>query len=160
MCGLFSGCSEWGLISSCHTQASRCSDSSCWGPSAPGCVGFSSCGSYLLTACSGIFLAQGSNSCLLHWQAESLPLSHQGSPWFTPLVLGTYSLVVSKGCLEVTFFPSVLKMPLWCRIWNYFQTADSCPMWIWHSMPFRLWKCGIKPVFIYVLSFFNALSGS
>ena len=31
------------------------------------------------TAC-GIFLDQGSNSCLLHWQADSLPLSHQGSP--------------------------------------------------------------------------------
>ena len=28
----------------------------------------------------GIFLTQGSNSCLLHWQADSLPLSHQGSP--------------------------------------------------------------------------------
>ena len=31
------------------------------------------------TAC-GIFLVQGSNPCLLHWQANSLPLSHQGSP--------------------------------------------------------------------------------
>ena len=30
------------------------------------------------TAC-GIFLEQGSNLCLLHWQADSLPLSHQGS---------------------------------------------------------------------------------
>ena len=28
----------------------------------------------------GIFLIQGSNPCLLHWQADSLPLSHQGSP--------------------------------------------------------------------------------
>ena len=28
----------------------------------------------------GIFLAQGSNLCLLHWQAGSLPLSHLGSP--------------------------------------------------------------------------------
>ena len=28
----------------------------------------------------GIFLAQGLNPCLLHWQAASLPLSHQGSP--------------------------------------------------------------------------------
>ena len=28
----------------------------------------------------GIFLDQGSNPCLLHWQAGSLPLSHQGSP--------------------------------------------------------------------------------
>ena len=28
----------------------------------------------------GIFLGQGLNSCLLHWQADSLPLSHQGKP--------------------------------------------------------------------------------
>ena len=28
----------------------------------------------------GIFLHQGSNSCPLHWQTASLPLSHQGSP--------------------------------------------------------------------------------
>ena len=29
----------------------------------------------------GIFPDQGLNPCLLHWQADSLPLSHQGSPW-------------------------------------------------------------------------------
>ena len=28
----------------------------------------------------GIFLTQGSNTCLLHWQVNSLPLSHLGSP--------------------------------------------------------------------------------
>ena len=28
----------------------------------------------------GIFLDQGSNPCLLHWQVDSLPLSHQESP--------------------------------------------------------------------------------
>ena len=28
----------------------------------------------------GILPDQGSNPCLLHWQADSLPLSHQGSP--------------------------------------------------------------------------------
>ena len=28
----------------------------------------------------GIFLTQGLNPCLLHWQADSLPLSHLGSP--------------------------------------------------------------------------------
>ena len=27
-----------------------------------------------------IFLSQGSNLCLLHWQEDSLPLNHQGSP--------------------------------------------------------------------------------
>ena len=28
----------------------------------------------------GIFLDQGQNSCLLHWQVDSLPLSHHGNP--------------------------------------------------------------------------------
>ena len=28
----------------------------------------------------GIFLTQGLNPCLLHWQVDSLPLSYQGSP--------------------------------------------------------------------------------
>ena len=28
----------------------------------------------------GIFPDQGSDSCLLHWQADSIPLSRQGSP--------------------------------------------------------------------------------
>ena len=28
----------------------------------------------------GIFPTQGSNSCLLHWQVDSSPSSHQGSP--------------------------------------------------------------------------------
>ena len=27
----------------------------------------------------GIFLTQGSNLCVLRWQVDSLPLSHQGS---------------------------------------------------------------------------------
>ena len=31
------------------------------------------------TVC-GIFPDQGLNACLLHWQADSLPQSHQGSP--------------------------------------------------------------------------------
>ena len=28
----------------------------------------------------GVFLTQGSNPCLLHWQVDSLPLNHKGSP--------------------------------------------------------------------------------
>ena len=28
----------------------------------------------------GTFLTQGSNLCLLHWQADALPLRHQGGP--------------------------------------------------------------------------------
>ena len=33
------------------------------------------------SAACGIFPDQGSNPCPLHWQADSQPLSHQGSPW-------------------------------------------------------------------------------
>ena len=36
----------------------------------------------LSTAC-GIFPDQGSNLCPLHWQADSQPLRHQGSPIIT-----------------------------------------------------------------------------
>ena len=33
-----------------------------------------------LSAARGIFPDQGSNQCPLHWQADSQPLCHQGSP--------------------------------------------------------------------------------
>ena len=34
----------------------------------------------------GVFLTQGLYLCLLHWQVDSLPLSHQGSPTQTVLI--------------------------------------------------------------------------
>ena len=37
----------------------------------------------------GIFLDQGSNPCLPHWQADSLPLSRQGSPEVDPFELNS-----------------------------------------------------------------------
>ena len=79
-------------------QASHCSGFSCCQAWALGCVGFSSCGSRVLrlglvvvvngpscSAACGVFPYQGSNLCLLHWQADSLPLSHQGSPLLTAI---------------------------------------------------------------------------
>ena len=54
----------------------------------------------------GIFPDQGSNPCPLHWQADSQPLRHQGSPglrFYPPRVsfsLG-YSGPRGKGCLPV-----------------------------------------------------------
>ena len=51
--------------------------------------GLSSCSTWaaehrLSSCCAacGILLGQESNPCLLHWQGDSLPLSHQGSPVF------------------------------------------------------------------------------
>ena len=68
----------------------------------------SSCGSRALehgpscsTAC-GIFPDQGWNPCLLHWQADSLPLSHQGSPDVLLLclfVIVTYSNLCDSDAL-------------------------------------------------------------
>ena len=48
--------------------------------------GFCSTGSKVVahrlgcSASRGIFPDQGLNPCPLHWQADSVPLSHQGSP--------------------------------------------------------------------------------
>ena len=63
------------------------------GSSSLQCSGFSRCGSWALEpgrcvhglSCSvarGILPDQGSKPCLLHWQADSLPWSHLGSPFF------------------------------------------------------------------------------
>ena len=65
-----------------------------WGVGASHCGGFSCCGVQALgmrapvvvthglrcSAACGIFPDQGSNTCPLHWQADSQPLRHQGSP--------------------------------------------------------------------------------
>ena len=59
----FSSCSMWGLLSSCGAQASHYS-------------GFSCCGGWAMSTGSavgawGIFLDEGSNLYLLHWQVDS-----------------------------------------------------------------------------------------
>ena len=89
------GCSPRGCARATHRGVSCC------GAQALGRVGFSSCrvwarelwltrlwgtGSVAVVhrlSCSvacEIFLDQGLNQCLLHWPADSLPLSHEGSP--------------------------------------------------------------------------------
>ena len=44
------------------------------------------------SAACGIFPDQGSNPCPLHWQADSQPLRHQGSPCFQFYTLAIYSI--------------------------------------------------------------------
>ena len=43
----------------------------------------------------GTFPTQGSNWSLLHWQAGSLPLSHEGSPIFMTQLTALVSFVIS-----------------------------------------------------------------
>ena len=91
---LFSSCGERETLSSCSARASHCSGFSCcraWALGAQDLVAMAH-GLSCSKSC-GIFLDQGSNPCLLHWQAESLPPTHQGSHlldciyfWITRLI--------------------------------------------------------------------------
>ena len=48
----------------------------------------------------GIFLTQESNLCLLHWQANSLPLNHQGSPNFLLPGPVIHTILIALLCLQ------------------------------------------------------------
>ena len=55
-----------------------------------------------LSCCSvarGILLDRGSTLCLLHWQADSLPLSHQRKPWAFSFPRGHRAQVISRSQL-------------------------------------------------------------
>ena len=69
----------------------------------------------------GIFPDQGSNPCLLHWQADSQPLRHQGSPitcsdehiiFNDVQVINVFSMVFFVLCFGDICLPS--------RSWGYF----------------------------------------
>ena len=57
------------------------------------------------SAACGIFPGHGSNPCPLHWQADSQPLCHQGSPSFA-------TFKYSHKCLVVVVFETLLTF--WC----------------------------------------------
>ena len=67
--------------------------------------GLSSCGSWPLSwiECR-IFLIQGSNPYLLHWQAGSLPLSNLESPELSPFV--RYKILKAETLSPSCFLPS------------------------------------------------------
>ena len=71
--------------------SSHCSGFACCRAWALECR-LSSCGS----AASGLFPDQESNLCLLYWQVDSSPLSHQGSPC-TYYILTCHSCRLPKG---------------------------------------------------------------
>ena len=72
----------------------------------------------------GIFLVQGSNLCFLHWQADSLPLSHQGSPEMQLIfkILGFYLAPL----LNLHFFFLILGGRVsWVDIESYLVCAKG-----------------------------------
>ena len=65
------------------------------------------------SAACGTFPDQGSNPCSLHWQADSQPLRHQGSPqgFFLrkkclPLIFRSFSFLLIIKVLNAIIFPS------------------------------------------------------
>ena len=77
------------------------------------------------SAACGIFPDQGSNPCPLHWQADSQPLRHQGSPFFiisiSLLSFSFYSCIaflISLNCLSVSSSSSLSFLKT--IILNYF----------------------------------------
>ena len=74
------------------------------------------------TAC-GIFPDQGSNPCPLHWQADSQPLRHQGSPLASfkipSLSLTSDNLImiyVSVCLFRVIFFGTLQASWIWMSV--------------------------------------------
>jgi len=87
LCGLSSSCSEWEYSLAVCTDFSLQWLLSLWsaGSRIPGLQELPHRGSVIVahglshSEVCGIFLDQGSNASILHWQADSLSLSHQGS---------------------------------------------------------------------------------
>ena len=85
-----------------------------------------------------IFLTKDLNPCLLHWQTDSLPLSHQGSPksfqWFhilgmampAPIIYQTLHKEAAEGGLHfISVFSSRTSAPLRSlgrTFWEIFKT--------------------------------------
>ena len=70
----------------------------------------------------GIFPTQGSNLCLLHWQAGSLPLSHQRSPPKNYLI--QHASPSGKTLSSVQFISVAQSCPTLC---NPMYTRLLCP---------------------------------
>ena len=105
-------------LSSCGAWASHCGGFSFCGAQESmehRCASFSSCGSDRPScpmAC-GIFPDQGLNPWLLHWQADSQPLDHQGRP--------KEQITVLK-ILTLTWIGGKMKMEIWRVIYSSYQS--------------------------------------
>ena len=80
------------------------------------------------TAC-GISPDQGLNLCPLHWQADSQPLHHQGSPFFNIFIWQNKMLVNScqTNVLSVLLMPILWTWPKGTEnIWPRLLEFDPC----------------------------------
>ena len=84
------------------------------------------------SAARGILPDQGSNPCPLHWQADSQPLRHQGSPGMRYLIfIGKY-FFSSLG--KVSFIPGfyIFSFPVYREL--HFPLGDIVPEIKFHNV--------------------------
>ena len=71
----------------------------------------------------GIFPDQGSNLCPLHWQADSQPLRHQGSPTFSFLKKNFYLFFIFFSFYFFNFYLFIYLLlavlGLRCCVWAF-----------------------------------------
>ena len=84
------------------------------------------------SAACGIFLDQGLNLCLLHWQVDSLPLSQQGSPRIFLIKITKPIFQLSRESLFFFFFPQKTK----CIY--YYVHELKIPKWLFIKMARQL----------------------
>ena len=78
------------------------------------------CWSGLLFPSPGDLLTQGSNSHLLHWQADSLMLGHQGSPLMVCVYIICSHLCITKLLLADLMWACTSEcFPPWPISWCY-----------------------------------------
>ena len=70
------------------------------------------------SAACGIFPDQGSNPCPLHWQADSQPLCHQGSPGILIIAIGSSLQTLVSGlsaqcCCEIRSLLPTCQITAW-----------------------------------------------
>ena len=92
------------VVASGGHSSSRCADLSLSRPLLLWSTGSRCAGSVVVahgpscSAACGILPDQGSNQCSLHWQADSQPLCHQGSPYFCFFKTNFYWRIVALQC--------------------------------------------------------------
>ena len=87
------------------------------------------------SASCGIFPDQGSNPCPLHWQADSQPLRHQGSPCI--LFISSWSLLFPSFCWISALFFLLFLISLDVRLgylFEIFLVSWGRPVLLWTSI--------------------------
>ena len=88
------------------------------------------------SAACGILPDQGSNPCPLHWQADSQPLRHQGSPWIggilkvfnTPTLSQKFQNHTFQCCITCMFsLKSRERKEILCWQWTLLLQARPPP---------------------------------